>query len=85
MWYEKPLPIKNRTSFSNPRVSGTRRFASRADAASQVVIRGKIILGIAGDIIEYDMAALELGLNLALSPAASFAFLDKVRAKAVLI
>ena len=31
------------------------------------------------------MAALELGLNLALSPAASFAFLDKVRTKAVLI
>lgn len=31
------------------------------------------------------MAALELGLNLALSPAASFALLDKVGAKAVLI
>lgn len=31
------------------------------------------------------MTALELGLDFTLSPTAPFAFLDKVRAKAVLV
>ena len=70
--------------FESTRLGNT-TLREQSRCASQVVLHGEKILGIAGDIIEYDMAALELSLNLALPPAASFAFLDKVRTKAVLI
>jgi len=51
----------------------------------QIVFDGKKFLGITGDVIEHNMTTLEFSLYLALSPTAPLAFLDKVRAKAVLV
>ena len=64
---------------------GNAAFCKQSRCTGQIVIRGKIVLRIARDIIKNNMTALKLGLDLALPPPAPFALLDKVRAKAILV